>query len=89
MRFHRTKDQETLEKQVLQFTHLGLSHDSHVLAVVIIIYDSICICVCTIKCHLERYQQDQPQTVLDSMQSIYVDNMICREDNVGFTKTCK
>ena len=38
---------------------------------------------------MEQYQQGQPQTVLNSKQSIYVDNVIGREDNVGSTKLFK
>ena len=49
-------------KKVLRFTRLWLSHNWHVLTLVIINFVWIYICICTIKRHLNQYQQDQPQT---------------------------
>ena len=49
-------------KTVLRFARLWLSHNWHVLTLVITNFVWIYICICTIKRHLNQYQQDQPQT---------------------------
>ena len=36
----------------------------------------------TIKYHLERYEQDQPQTIIELKQNMYVDDVIGGGDNV-------
>ena len=43
----------------------------------------------TIKHHLEWYEQDQPQTVLELKQSMYLDDVIGRGDNMESTKVFK
>ena len=42
-----------------------------------------------IKHHLQRNEQDQPQTVMELKQSMYVDDVIGRVENVEPAKTFK
>ena len=81
MRFGLIKDDETLQKQDFDFhTSLTVRWFTDFGTVVITNFAWIYICICTIKHHLEQYQQDEPQTVLDSKQSICVADMIGRKD---------
>ena len=77
LRFHWIKDCEILETVALRFTRLmfGFSLSLFVLG--------------AIKHHLERYEQDQPQTVTGLKQNMHVDNMIGGGDNVESAKTFK
>ena len=71
LRFHCIIDREILEAVVLLFTGLmfGLSPSPFELEG-------------TIKYHLERYEQDQPQTIIELKQNMYVDDVIGGGDNV-------
>ena len=79
LRFHLITDREILETVLLRFTRLmfGLSPSPFVLEG-------------TIKHDLERYKQEQPQTVMELKQSMYVDNVIGEiGDNVESVNTFK
>ena len=78
LRFNWIKDREILETMVLRFTRLmlGLSLSPFVLEG-------------TIKHHLERYLKDQPETIMELKQSMYVDDVIGGGDSMESTKKFK
>ena len=78
LRFHWIKDREILAAVVLRFTRLifGLSPSPFVLEG-------------TIKHHLEQYEKDQPETVMELKQSMYVDDVIGTGDSMESAKTFK
>ena len=61
LRFHWIKDREILETVVLRFTRLMFG-----------LYPSLFAIEDTIKHKLERYKKDQPETVIELKQNMYV-----------------
>ena len=78
LRFHWIKDREILGTVVLVFTRLmfGLSASPFVLEG-------------TIKHHLGWYEKEQPETVIELKQSMYVDDLIGGGDNTESAKKFK
>ena len=78
LRFYWIKDCEILETVVLRFTRLmfGLSPSPFAIEG-------------TIKQKLEQYKKDQPETVIELKQSIYVGDVTWGGDNTEFAKIFK
>ena len=78
LRFYWIKDREILETVVLRFTHLmfGLSPSPFAIEG-------------TKKQKLEQYKKDQPETVIELKQSIYVGDVTWGGDNTEFAKIFK
>ena len=78
LRFHLIKNSKRLKTVILQFTRLmfGLSPSSFVIEG-------------TIKYHLERYEKDQPETIMELNQSMHIGDVIGEGDNMEPAKKFK